>query len=155
MKADIITQKYVLKILSPVHVGYGEVYEPTNFVIDEQKQELLVLNMDKFLLALPDEKIKQFSSICKAGTIYALIQIYQFMSKQLDFVKLHSDIIIRTIKLSSGFINHFNKVKNLPQNKLNELNRFTIKITCGFIGQYNRRIVYHCSCNRHSLLLTS
>ncbi|SDN98480.1 CRISPR type III-A/MTUBE-associated RAMP protein Csm5 [Desulfonauticus submarinus] len=126
MKGEILNKRYRLKVLSPVHVGYGDVYEPTNFVVDAQKKELLVLNIDKFLLNLPGEELKQFSSICKLGTSYALVKLYQFMSNQLDFVKSHSEIIVRKIKLVSGFVEHFNKVKNLSKDKLNELNKFSI-----------------------------
>jgi len=37
IKDNLNTFYFKLRTLSPLHIGTGEVYEPTNFVIDESK----------------------------------------------------------------------------------------------------------------------
>jgi CRISPR-associated protein Csm5 len=130
MKAEFLFKRYILKILSPVHVGYGDVYEPTSFVVDTNRKELLVLDMDKFLLSLSGKEIEEFSNICKYGNIYSIVKLYQFMASKVKFVKSNSSLIVRKIKVSSSFVEHFEKVKNISyeelRNKKKDINSFNI-----------------------------
>lgn len=41
-----------LKVLSPVHIGCDEVYEPTGFAIDEEQKKLIAFEAASFLSRL-------------------------------------------------------------------------------------------------------
>jgi len=127
MKPESITKKYTLKVLSPLHVGYGDVYDPANFILDAKNKELLFLDMDKLLLGLSQDKIVKFSAICKQGEPIALVKMYRFMANQLEFVQRHPEVIKRKIKLAAGIPAHFDRVKNLSANQVKKgLNKFEI-----------------------------
>ena len=53
-----------LKILSPVHVGCDEVYEPMGFTIDEKTQEMVVFDPFSLISQMPGEDKQKFSDIC-------------------------------------------------------------------------------------------
>ena len=75
------TRHYLLEILTPVHIGCGEVYEPTSFVVDKEQQELVLIDHRDFLDSLDQEQLRKFSDICQKGTIESLLELYRFMQK--------------------------------------------------------------------------
>ena len=114
--------KVRLRILSPVHIGCDDVYEPTNFVIDEKKGKLVEFEPLEFIKGLSSEDRQKFSAICSTGTISSIVQILKFLSGR--------QICGREVEIAEGMIAHYKKVRDLPANderKLKqELNQFTI-----------------------------
>jgi CRISPR-associated protein Csm5 len=114
-----------IKVLSPLHIGCDEVYEPMSFVVDEQKAQLVAFDPMTFYPALPQPQLERFRSICARGTIDSILEIYQFLHGK----KAQG----RPVALAGGFLDHYRKTLSLKpsdKNKLtNELNRFTLSRT--------------------------
>jgi CRISPR-associated protein Csm5 len=117
--------RYVLRILSPIHVGCDEVYEPMAFTLDEEQCKLIAFDPLEFLKQLPSQERESFSAICRKGTIASIIDIYQFMRR-----KKPSGF---EIPVTIGLVKHYQKTLSLSSRdgkKLEqELNRFSISRT--------------------------
>lgn len=111
-----------IEILSPVHIGCDDVYEPTGFVIDEPNRQLIHFDPVLFLSTLEPEERDRFSAICQEGTISSIQKIYQFFrGKPAQGRRVH---------LCDGFLDHYKKTLSLPDNRLQqELNKFSIQRT--------------------------
>ena len=81
MEESMETNTYYLrlKVVSPIHIGCDEVYEPTGFVVDEEKKELVSFDPAAFLGQLEQKELDRFSAICKKGTVASLLEIYKFI----------------------------------------------------------------------------
>lgn len=114
-----------LKILSPIHLGCDEIYEPTGFTIGENREKLVVFDPFLFISQMNQNDREKFSLICKKGTITSILEIYKFL-KGRTFEG-------RTIDVCSGFSKHYNKTLSLPitnEHRIRqELNNFIIKRT--------------------------
>ncbi|EMS80216.1 type III-A CRISPR-associated RAMP protein Csm5 [Desulfotignum phosphitoxidans] len=111
-----------IEILSPVHIGCDEFYEPTGFVIDESNGQLIHFDPVLFLSTLEPEERDRFSAICQEGTVSSIQKIYQFFrGKPAQGRRVH---------LCDGFLDHYKKTLNLPDNRFQkELNNFSIQRT--------------------------
>lgn len=117
--------KVRLHIMSPVHIGCDDVYEPTSFVIDERKNKLIEFDPMDFLKTLPPQDKQKFTDICMQGNISSLISIYKFISgKQIKG---------REVEIASGLLSHYKTVRDMPatdERKIRqELNQFAISRT--------------------------
>jgi len=114
-----------LKIISPVHIGCDEVYEPMGFVLDEQSGRLIVFDPLSFIAMLGDEQRKNFSAICMKGTISSILEIYQFLKGR--------QAAGRTINVCQGFLDQYQKTLSIPLQDTKkiqqELNNFIIART--------------------------
>jgi len=99
----------LLKIISPVHIGCDEVYEPMGFVLDELGMRLIVFDPLSFIATLGDEQRKNFSAICMKGTISSILEIYQFLKGR--------QTAGRTINVCQGLIEQYKKTL-WPQNSV-------------------------------------
>lgn len=118
------TYYFTLKIHTPVHIGCDEVYEPTGFVVDEQKKELIAFEPEDFLGRLEPADVEAFSRICIKGTLPSLIEIYKFMRLKREHAEGWR------IDLSDGFIEHYNNTLALRPNEVGQaLNKFLISRT--------------------------
>ena len=117
--------RYVLKILSPVHVGCDEVYEPMAFTLDEERCKLIAFDPLEFLKQLNPRERESFAAICGKGTLGSIIEVYRFM-RQRKTKGLE-------VEVSSGFGKHYQKTLSLSPNDTKtlkqELNRFSISRT--------------------------
>ena len=110
-----------LKVLSPLHIGCGEVYEPTSFVVKREKNVLVSFNTLHFLAGLDDKLLGEFSAICKKGTSASLLEVYNFIDRHAQ------DMDGLTVELTPALVEHYQKVLNLSENKIkNELNQFSL-----------------------------
>lgn len=117
-----------LHILSSVHIGCDDAYEPTSFFIDVNEKKLAEFDEVNFFKSLPDEDKRKFMSICAEGNIASILKIYKFISNKSEQIKRK-----KIIKVSDDFINHYKEVlrlvekdeKNIKQN----LNKFIINRT--------------------------
>lgn len=121
--------KVQLKIISPVHIGTGEVYEPTEFFIDPSRKELCVIDFERFCAHFSEQELKAFKALCLKGTLENLVKLYTLVDA-LARIYLNqglSDFIVRRIGLCEGFLDHYRRVKQLSGRDLKkEFNRFTI-----------------------------
>lgn len=117
--------KCVLQILSPVHLGCDEVYEPTGFVLDEEAQQLVVFDPLSFLARMSKEEKESFFQICSKGTISSILEIFKlFQGKKANG---------RAIDICPGLVEHYHKTLSIPlqdQSRIQqELNNFTMART--------------------------
>lgn len=115
--------KVRVTILTPVHIGCDDVYEPTNFRIENNK--LIHFDTFNFISSLNDEERKKFIEICSKGTISSLLEVYKFVKNKR--------ISGREIDIANGLIDHYEQVLNLSirdESKISrELNNFAIART--------------------------
>jgi CRISPR-associated protein Csm5 len=73
-----------LHIISPTHIGSGEVYEPTSFWIEkgEKTNKLIEFNELKFIESLTVEERNHFNRLALSGTDNSLIDIMKFINKK-------------------------------------------------------------------------
>jgi len=110
------------KVLSPVHVGCDEVYEPTGFALDEESDRLIIFDPTEFIQALEQADRERFSEICRKGTIGSILEIYKFLRNR--------SVNGRSVGICSGFVDHYRQVLELsPQQAKQQLNRFEIRRT--------------------------
>ncbi len=119
------TIRFHVRTVAPIHIGCDEVYEPTTFIVDEQKGVLKSFDPLAFVRALSPADKKKFSDICAKGTIESLLEIYRFMRGK--------NFRGRAVSLCPGFMAHYQDTMKLPaadRRKIQqELNNFAIART--------------------------
>lgn len=117
--------KVRLHIISPVHIGCDDVYEPTSFVIDEQKGKLVEFEPMDFIKSLSIQDRQKFTDICMQGGISSIVSMYRFIAAR--------QINGREIEIANELMTHYKRVRNMPVNDerkiKQELNQFTISRT--------------------------
>jgi len=102
-------KNYRLKLtaLTPIHIGTGEVYEPTNFIIDDgwlyEFDEVL------FFKHLPQNKRFEFSKLTtlQSNTGYELFEkIHAFVLQNKQYAK---DVSVNKVKVSKAIEQHYKK----------------------------------------------
>lgn len=117
---------FSLRTVTPVHIGCDEVYEPTSFVIDAEKKELVSFATADFLERLDSDALAKFSEICKKGTIVSLLELFKFMRSQANLVDG------QRVAIPPALVEHYESTLKLPLNEnrvKQELNSFQIKRT--------------------------
>lgn len=118
------TVYFRLTLASPVHVGCGEVYEPMNFVVDEESLELVTFDTGEFMSLLTEDELNKLSSICRKGTVASLQELYKFMRQHRHVAKG------TRINIPSALVNHYREVlEKEPRRFARELNQFEINRT--------------------------
>jgi len=121
---DQETKTYRLSILSPVHVGCDQVYEPTSFVVREQTQELISFHPFAFLQSLTKEERQEFSTICKQGSIESILDIYKFINRYGQHTQGHA------VAVGSEFLTHYKQTLEMNRSRVQrELQNFLINRT--------------------------
>lgn len=113
--------KIRLHVLSPIHIGCDDVYEPTNFVIDEQRKKLIEFDPMEFVKSLNDKQRIDFTKLCEGDNLLAI----------LKFVKsFNAKIKGREIDIAPSLVEHYKKVLAMPTfDKKAVINQFTINKT--------------------------
>ncbi len=114
-----------LHVISPVHIGCDDVYEPTGFAVDTAKRKLVVFDPFEFIKNLSSKDRGVLSSICMEGTVSSIIKLYKFIASR--------SVQGREVPVAEDLLSHYGTVKALPthnERKLKqELNRFQISRT--------------------------
>lgn len=114
-----------LKILSPVHIGCDEVYEPTGFAVDETQQRMVVFDPLLLMRSLSAGDKARFARLCKKGTLASILEIYKFMHNR--------PIAGQPVKVCAGFIEHYKTMMKTSLNDeveiRNKMNKFLIPRT--------------------------
>ncbi|MCX7817527.1 MAG: type III-A CRISPR-associated RAMP protein Csm5 [Syntrophales bacterium] len=121
----VVTKRCFIKVLTPVHIGCDEVYEPFSFVVDERERELVVFDPLTFFKSLKEEEKIKFDSLSRKGTVVSLLELMKFMrGRSAEGFR---------IPVSEGFVSHYNRSVGMPMGDVNriqnELNRFAIMRT--------------------------
>lgn len=117
--------KVRLHIISPVHIGCDDVYEPTGFVVDKAAKKLIAFDPLDFVRSLNQADRKKFMEICEKGTLESILEIYKFMWHRTELPQGHA------VEVSKGFLDKFERVATRlrPQEVKQELNKFLISRT--------------------------
>ena len=117
-----IVKKLYIKIVSPVHIGCDEVYEPTSFVVDEKTMTLTAFDLFTLFERITPNEQTDFSKICLKGTIESILEVYKFLQgRKIDG---------KQVDICSGLLKHYRNTLSIPVNNRhqiqNQLNRFSI-----------------------------
>jgi CRISPR-associated protein Csm5 len=118
--------KIRLHVLSPIHIGCDDVYEPTSFVIDTDKKKLISFDPLNFIKNLNEKEKKEFSNITNKGNLSSIIELYRFIYKHNSKIKGKEVDIVQEV------IDRYLKVKGMPldEKKIRqELNSFILPRT--------------------------
>jgi len=74
-----------LTALSPIHIGSGELYEPTNFIMDEGV--LYYFRDEDFYMALPEIRQQAFMRIIKENSSDSFVQVHKFVKENKNIAK--------------------------------------------------------------------
>ena len=102
--------KLKLTAISPIHTGSGEVYEPTNFIIDENSQKQLVLyhfRDEDFFEALSNDKQQKFLKILNEMKEDSFIKIHKFVKENKEIAK---KISFLKVLVTKGIYEKYKKV---------------------------------------------
>jgi len=97
--------KLKLKAISPIHIGSGEIYEPTNFVIDNNI--LYYFKDEDFYSNLSEIDRKRFMQIVNENRDDSFIRVHKFVKEKKEVVK---KIAYLKVKTSKGIQEEYNKV---------------------------------------------
>lgn len=102
------SRRWKIKILTPLHIGCGEVYEPFSFAIKDNK--LLVFDMERLLSVLDKRTREEFSSICLMGTSEAILKMYKFVRRNIADRRdiLERGIVKKRIDVAQALVEHYN-----------------------------------------------
>jgi CRISPR-associated protein Csm5 len=99
-----------LTALSPIHIGSGEVYEPTNFIMDEGV--LYSFRDEDFYMALPDIKKEAFMRILNENKSDSFVRIHTFVKDNRNIVKeIATGIVAVTEGLQKDYERLLGKVR--------------------------------------------
>ncbi|OPY64957.1 MAG: RAMP superfamily protein [Syntrophorhabdaceae bacterium PtaU1.Bin034] len=112
-----------LHILSPVHIGCDDAYEPTGFVINTGKKQLIQFDPWDFLTSLSSENRDIFTRICSGDQLFPILKFIKQRFKP--------DIKGREIDISHGLATHYEKAMagNTQVSNREVINQFTINRT--------------------------
>jgi CRISPR-associated protein Csm5 len=114
--------KIRLHVLSPIHIGCDDVYEPTSFVIDEQSKKLIEFDPMEFIRRLKPQETAEFSKTAAGDSLLAIFKMIKRFYKP--------DIKGREVEVTEHLIDHYKKILNMGTfDKKAIINQFTINKT--------------------------
>lgn len=119
------TYKVRLHIISPVHIGCDDVYEPTGFAVDKTAKKLIAFDPLDFVRSLSSAERSKFMALCDKGNLESIVEIYKFMWN------LQTPLQGHTIEVSKCFLDTYERVATRlqPRDAKQELNKFQIART--------------------------
>jgi CRISPR-associated protein Csm5 len=125
--------KIKLHVLSPVNIGCDEVYEPTGFIIDQERKALIEFDPIEFVQSLSPRKRQDFSGVCSGDN---LLPVFKFIKN--NYTPLPGS---RDVEIVPELIAHYQKVITMSSySKDAVINQFTMNRTA-FNLQTNRPYV--------------
>ncbi len=94
-----------LTAISPIHIGSGEVYEPTNFIIDGRV--LYSFRDEDFVMELSDIKRKKFMQIIEDNAPDSFARIHKFVKENSQTVKKIANL---KVSVTDGLQKEYNRV---------------------------------------------
>jgi CRISPR-associated protein Csm5 len=122
MNEFLSRHKVVLTPLSPIHIGCGEDFEPTNYVIDAE--EKLLYSFDLGCLSLSEEMLKE---LLRLGEQADLLGLHQFFQKHCEHFKHHAQMTIQvSASIGKEYREKIGQVVNRENDGTEVFNRFAI-----------------------------
>ncbi len=113
--------KVRLHVLTPIHIGCDEVYEPTSFYIDENKNKLIEFDPFDFVSSLNNRQREEFLRVCSGEN---LLMIMKFIHKNSLKEKGTE------IDITKNLVDHYKNILNLSSfDKKLIINQFKIEKT--------------------------
>lgn len=94
-----------LTAISPIHIGSGEIYEPTNYIIDEGI--LYSFRDEDFYSALPDIKKEVFMRILTDDKSDSFVRIHKFVKDNKNIAK---EIAIGMVAVTQGLQKDYERI---------------------------------------------
>ncbi|MDR1728185.1 MAG: type III-A CRISPR-associated RAMP protein Csm5 [Acidobacteriota bacterium] len=118
MKEFLKTYTIRVTPLSPIHIGCGEDFEPTNYVIDKKK--LYTFDPVRLLLSLGDEARREFSCIVDKNNSLREIQefFYKYKETALRIGVSNADVVEEAQKFYDSRIGKITQREDTVLNKL-------------------------------------
>lgn len=111
--------KIRLQTLSPVHIGCGDVYEPTSFVIDENRQVLVEFDQFKLINSLNQEEKDELTDVCMGDD---LLKIFKFIKKSYK-----PSIGGREVEIVPALLRQYKKILSMSRfDRKTVINQFEI-----------------------------
>ncbi|MBQ3643339.1 MAG: type III-A CRISPR-associated RAMP protein Csm5 [Candidatus Riflebacteria bacterium] len=110
--------KVKLHVLSPIHIGMGDAYDPTQFVIDKDGL-MYVFDTNDFLKSLDSEKSMEFCKL--ADNANNPVPVFRFFRDNFDIVK--DKIRYRQVEIPSDLCSRYNEIcdsESFPQKQINQ-----------------------------------
>jgi len=114
-----------LHILTPIHIGCDESYNPTEFIIDADKNILINFNLFQFIEILDEKEWKNLMEISQRKSPMALVELYRF------YANMNGKIKGREIPIPKELSERYRHVKQIKDDRevLKEFNQFEIPRT--------------------------
>ncbi len=104
MKQFLHNYKLKLTAISPIHIGNGELYEPTNYVIDEG--QLYYFNDTTLISKLNTQQIKDLMNIVSKNNSYQELQLFY---KRKDIKNLAKNCSIYNVPVAEDIEKNYNE----------------------------------------------
>ncbi|MEE8587180.1 MAG: type III-A CRISPR-associated RAMP protein Csm5 [Acidobacteriota bacterium] len=116
---------FLIRALTPLHIGSDSVYDPMSFVLDEQRAELTPIEPLEFIRSLDPADLRELRKICMEGSLQSLLRVYKFMRKQ--------SFQGRRIPVSPQIVEHYQETLRIGTEQTRQiqekLNKFVIHRT--------------------------
>lgn len=119
--------RYYIRILSPVHIGCDEYYEPMGFVVDEQTCTLTAFDPLDYFRSLGRQDRERYAAVSSKGTLVSLLELYGLM-KGKRFPG-------HDVAITRDLVEHYRQTLSMRPHEANtkkvqqELNNFSIART--------------------------
>ena len=112
--------KVRLHVLSPIHIGMGDAYDPTQFVIDKDGL-MYVFNTNDFLKSLDAEKSMKFCKL--ADDANNPVPVFRFFRDNFD----KSKVKYREVKVSKDLCERYEQICNSGSLNKDAINQFELR----------------------------
>jgi CRISPR-associated protein Csm5 len=114
--------KIRLHVLSPIHIGCDDVYEPTSFVIDGQKKKLIEFDPLDFVKSLEPKDVAEFNKAAAGDNLLAIFKAIKRLYKPT--------IKGKEVEITDYLANHYKEILNMGTfDKKTVINQFTMNKT--------------------------
>jgi len=114
--------KIRLHVLSPIHIGCDDVYEPTSFVIDDEKKKLIEFDPLEFVKALKPQELAELSKTAAGDDLLAIFKTIKRLYKPA--------LKGREVEITDYLVSHYKKILGMATfDKKTVINQFTIHRT--------------------------
>ena len=114
--------KIRLHVISPIHIGCGDVYEPTSFLIDEKRKKLIEFDPVDFVKSLNSKEMEDFNRIASSDNLLLIFKAIKRFYKP--------SIKGREIDVTDFLVNHYKKILSMgTYDRKAVINQFTIEKT--------------------------
>ncbi len=114
--------KVRLHVLSPIHIGMGDAYDPTQFVIDKDGL-MYVFDTNDFLKSIDSEKSIDFCKLAEDAK--NPIPVFRFFRDNFDKTKVK----YREVKVSKDLCERYEQICNSGSLNKDVINQFELKRT--------------------------